>query len=252
MLRLSHLPDLLVPRSGIVRGNLVATFTLVVLIGCLLFLTVVTVVLPLLVASWRRGTREKRKMYWPGALYFSLIGAGFMCVEIALIQRLSVFLGHPVYALGVLLFAIVASTGTGSFLSERLSLARRSWVLAFPLIAAAAILGVRVGVFVLTSRMITAAIWSKALASVAVLFPLGMVLGLIFPVGMRLLKSVAAAETPWYWALNGIFGVLCSALAVFFSIYLGISTNFYVAAACYAALFFCVREIYRAVPRTGS
>ena len=63
-----------------------------------------------------------------------------------------------------------------------------------------------------------------------------LLLGLFVPVGMRLAAETASAETPWYWALNGIFGVLCSALAVLISIYVGISTNFYLAAACYTAV----------------
>src|SRR5438034_1208285 len=62
-----------------------------------------------------------------GALYFSLIGCGFMLTEIALIQRLTVLLSHPIYALGILLFTIIASTGIGSALSDRLPLTRPPW-----------------------------------------------------------------------------------------------------------------------------
>jgi hypothetical protein len=76
----------------------------------------------------------------------------------------------------------------------------------------------------------------KIVASILLISPLGIVMGFFFPTGMRLVRSARAAETPWYWALNGIFGVLCSALAVFFSIYYGISTNFYIASICYALL----------------
>lgn len=50
----------------------------------------------------------------------------------------------------------------------------------------------------------------------------------------------------WYWALNGIFGVLFSALAVFFSIYFGIATNFYIGVACYTILLTCLPKMYRA------
>jgi hypothetical protein len=76
----------------------------------------------------------------------------------------------------------------------------------------------------------------RILVSIAVIFPLGVLMGMFFPAGIRLAKRVAAVETPWYWALNGIFGVLCSALAVFISIYIGVSVNFYLAAGCYAAV----------------
>ena len=68
-------------------------------------------------------------------------------------------------------------------------------------------------------------------------------LGVCFPAGMRLVRGARAGETPWYWALNGIAGVLCSALAVFFSIYFGISTNLYLACACYLLLLPCLRRM---------
>ena len=69
---------------------------------------------------------------------------------------------------------------------------------------------------------------------------MGVVLGFFFPTGMRIAQRMGGAETPWYWALNGIFGVLCSALAVFFAIYWGIATNFTLGALCYAVAGVCL------------
>ncbi len=89
--------------------------------------------------------------------------------------------------------------------------------------------------------------WSKILASIAVVAPLGVLMGFFFPTGMRLVKSAASSETPWYWALNGSFGILSSALAIFFSIYLGIATNFYIATGCYILTLFCLQRIYSVV-----
>ena len=57
-----------------------------------------------------------------------------MFVEIALIERLSVFLGHPVYALGILLFALILSAGFGSLGSEHIPLTRAPLVLIYPLV----------------------------------------------------------------------------------------------------------------------
>jgi hypothetical protein len=173
-------------------------------------------------------------------MYFSLIGAGFMFVEIALIQRLSVFLGHPVYALGILLFTLILSTGCGSFVSEHLPLTRSPWKYVFPLATALAIVMMRIFLVPVLSGMMTSPMLGRIAVSIALIFPLGILLGFFFPTGMKLARSLAASQTPWYWALNGIFGVLCSALAVFTSIYSGISTNFVIAAICYAALVGCL------------
>lgn len=242
MLRLNHLSPIFDADPGVVYGNLRATLNLVGLIVCLLLSALVTIVLPLS-AKTRSAQSEPTTVLWSGAIYFSLIGAGFMFVEIALIQRLSVFLSHPVYALGILLFTIIASTGVGSFLSERLPLTRSPWVFVYPALTSLAIVVIRFVLPLVLSSMITSAMLNKVIASILVIFPLGVLMGFFFPTGMRLVSSVSATETPWYWALNGIFGVLCSALAVFFSIYLSVSLNFYLAAVCYAALLACLYHI---------
>ena len=70
-------------------------------------------------------------------------------------------------------------------------------------------------------------------------------LGLCFPTGMLLIARAKAAQTPWYWALNGIFGVLCSALTVLISIYFGISMSLAIAAICYLLLLVCLPPMYR-------
>jgi spermidine synthase len=265
MLRLSHLKEAFSNEEGVARGNLIASFTLIVLILSLLILCVLTIVVPLLFlprASGRgemeesgnlrqasaRGenlveTRDfSRKLsnsrsffhsLLPAALYFSLIGAGFMFVEMGLLQRLSVFLGHPVYALGILLFTIILSAGLGSYFSECFPLTQSPWKYIFPAFTALLVFAMRFLVSTMVEGMITQPIIIKIISSVAVILPLGFLMGFFFPTGMKLVKTRLGLQTPWFWALNGIFGVLCSALAVFNAIYFGISVNFYIAAICY-------------------
>ena len=88
----------------------------------------------------------------------------------------------------------------------------------------------------LVVAMATSAMPMRIIASIALIAPLGVGLGLFFPVGMGLAKQQQMPETPWFWALNGVFGVLASALAVFVAIYSSISTNFYIGSACYFLL----------------
>lgn len=245
MLRLNHIKSILWSGPGVMRGNLIANLTLIGLILSLLLISIVTIAIPLVTGS-RSGspTRKNSTILWSGAIYFSLIGAGFMLTEIALIQRLSVFLGHPVYALGILLFTIIASAGIGSYLSEQLPLTRSPWIFIFPVSIFLAIIAIRFFLPVLSSNMMTSSTGIKITLSILVIFPLGILMGVCFPTGMRLVKTAKASETPWYWALNGIFGVLCSAVAVFISIHFGISTSFYLAAACYIMLLFCLPKMY--------
>lgn len=247
MLKLSHLGMAFRTRIGVVRGNLTATLTLLVLLACLLVLAVATVIVPLALRSRAEAEEGRRSpVLWAGALYFSLIGCAFMFLEIVLIQKLSVFLGHPVYALGILLFTVILGSGVGSFLSDRLPLDRRPWAYVYPAVTVAAVLAARFVLKAVLAGMITAPTSHKIAASVLIVFPMGLLMGFFFPVGMRLVRrSALGGATPWYWALNGIFGVLCSALAVFVSIYASVSTNFYIAAACYAATPACIAALMK-------
>lgn len=244
MLRLSHLDFAFKTETGVLKGNLVATVTLIGLIMCLSALAFVTIIVPLRIGTKLKGSdTSSQNAMRTGAFYFCLIGAGFMFAEIAMIQKLSVFLGHPVYALGILLFTIIASTGIGSFLSDWLPLTRRPYKYLTPLITAFAIVVQKSVLSMLVSQAITESIGTKALLCILAIFPLGILLGFFFPTGMRMFKPLVADDTPWFWALNGIFGVLSSAVAVFVSIYFGISVNFFISAACYLAILVLIYRI---------
>ena len=253
MLRLNHLEVLDWKDAGVMSGNIKATFTLGILILVLLAICIIGIVLPLILRSRRSGGPAQDRVLWSGAIYFSLIGAGFMFVEMGLIQRLSVFLGHPVYGLGILLFTIIASAGIGSYISDRLPLTRAPWIIVYPIGVALMILAMRFLLPFLGSSMASSPTITRIIVSIAVITPLGLLMGVCFPTGMRLVRASRGAETPWYWALNGMFGVLCSALAVFVSIYVSISTSLYIGLACYIAILLTLPALMReqvvALPR---
>jgi MFS family permease len=158
-----------------------------------------------------------------------------MFTEIGLIQRLSVFLGHPVYALGVLLFTIILTTGIGSSLSDRWS-EEHGPSLRLAAIAAAAIIAAQFTLLWLVTAMASSSMGARIAACIVAIAPLGLVLGCFFPLGIRLAQNNRMSETAWLWAINGVFGVLASALAVFVAIYFSISSNFWIGALCYLGL----------------
>ncbi len=223
-------------QHGILKGNMIATLTLTMLTAGLFLIALLTIIFPLL---FKTKIERKSPLVVPGAAYFALIGSGFMLVEIALVQRLSVFLGHPIYALGIILFTLILSTGIGSLLSEKIGINKIS-VLVLPILTASLIIAERFLLKSIFPVFIHHETLPKIGIAIALLFPLGLLFGCFFPIGMRMVRNISSSETPWYWALNGIFGVFCSALAVFISIYLSISTNFYLGAFCYAALIPCL------------
>jgi len=106
----------------------------------------------------------------------------------------------------------------------------------YPVLTAVCLIALNFVLNLMLATMVSTTILTRIAASIAVILPMGLLMGLFFPTGMKLTKSLSSAETPWYWALNGVFGVLCSAVAVFISIYVGISKNIYIAAVCYSAV----------------
>src|SRR5207253_3365134 len=119
--------------TGVFTGNLVATLTLAMLVLVSVALVGATIIVPL-----RPAVREAGwQLAVGGTVYFALIGIGFMMVEIALLQRMSVFLGHPVYALSVVLFSLILWTGFGSMASERVRLAGAGKLVAWSVASAA-------------------------------------------------------------------------------------------------------------------
>lgn len=236
MLRLSHLNFSNTSLPGIMNGNLRATRMLILLITCLLFLTSITVILPLFIKTKNKIRFTNKTFILPG-LYFSLIGGGFILLEMALIQKLTVFLGRPVYAIGILLFSLILSTGTGSLLADKLPVKGNWKSLILPVfITVTYILCISFILPLIMTNMTSASVAKKIITSLLLIFPLGLLLGIFFPTGMKFSQLHSQHHMPWFWALNGIFSVLFSSIAVFISIYAGISYNFYLSAFMYLLL----------------
>ncbi|MFO0565722.1 MAG: hypothetical protein U0263_08670 [Polyangiaceae bacterium] len=203
----------------------------------LVVMTVAFVFLPL-VAHRRNALRtesgpaRKRRLF--ALLYFASIGVAFMVIEVALMQRLSLLLGHPSYALVVVLFAILIGTAAGARLSERV--AARPGVGAAAAAAAVVLLASLVGAFSagVVRDLITSSLPVRMALSCALVASFGLVMGMMLPLGMRILARRDPAVVPWAWGVNGGTSVLGTALATVVAIHHGFATTFYVGAALYA------------------
>ena len=219
--------------SYVVIGNVVAIATLFMLIVFSLIAVIFAVVLPARSAIYRVDARLARL----GSAYLLLIGLGFMFIEIGLIQRMSVFLGHPSYALSVVLFSIILSTGIGSLLSERFIPMGAGGVMTWLLLLVAYLLALPHWLPALThSSLEAASLVTRSAISVGVILPIGLLMGFGFPLGMRLVTSRDDRPTPWFWGVNGAAGVLAAGLAVATSIAFSIDTTIRVGALCYLLL----------------
>lgn len=210
-----------------------AAAVLALLLFTVTALTLVCIVLPLLLARIRPARGD-------GALlgYFAAIGAGFMLIEVSMLQRLIVFLGHPIYSLTVILFVLLLAGGLGSYLSGRIAddrLRARGLQLLAALAAVLFLAGLVIPLLV--ASFSTAETPLRIAVSATLLAVMGLFLGTAFPIGMRLATGSRPELAPWLWGVNGATSVLASVLAVVIAMIFGISVSFWTGVASYFVAF---------------
>ncbi len=187
-----------------------------------------------------------------GLLYFVAVGLGYILVEIAFIQRFVLFLGHPTYALTVVVFLLLLSSGAGSLASRRwLSEMKRTWIpLSLIVIALAAYV---TWLPQILDSLVGLPFTAKLLISAAILAPLGFAMGMPFPTGLRALGSAPAPEFPtnrkesaveWAWAMNAGSSVLGSVLAMVIAIQFGLNATLACGAFAYLSAILLFRTLH--------
>jgi hypothetical protein len=229
--RLGNIPRLLM--QGGRNANLRALLFLLGFLLAALILVAVTIVLPIkLWAAPLSGGATPRLV--GGVAYFIAIGLGFMLVEMAMMQQLSIFLGHPIYSLVIVLAGLIISTGAGSLVSDRLRLGSGVAGRAPALVVALVLAFYSAAVIPVTHAFVAGMLWERVLLSLALVAPCGLVMGFCFPVGLRWMTGLRQeASLPWMWALNGAAASLGSFVAIVVSMESNITTCVLTGAACY-------------------
>ena len=215
----------------------------VVVLAMVLVISLVAVFAFLVIPLAVRGGRGRQHPV--RLLYFVAVGLGYILVEIAFIQRFVLFLGHPTYALTVVVFLLLLSSGAGSLASRRWLAETQSAWLPLALITGALLLYV----FILPgllNALVGLPFEAKLLVSAVLLVPLGFAMGMPFPTGLRALASMPVPEFPaagegefeenaveWAWAMNAGSSVLGSVLAMVIAIQFGLNVTLACGAGAY-------------------
>jgi hypothetical protein len=166
----------------------------------------------------RRGPSELngvKGIGW-GLAYACTLGYGYLSVETVLLHELALFVGHPTYAVTAVILAMLASSGVGSYLAGKVPEDKLLTTLRVAL-GAGLFFGAIQGWLVpplLEDLAMTWSLTARFIITVLVLLPLGFVLGMPFPLGLRLLRPEAGGIVPWAWALNGWMSVAASLVTV--------------------------------------
>jgi len=231
-LRLTGIFDPALNEQGVLSVNYRAIRILAFLLFGVTLLTAICILGPLLL---------KKELPAPGRPlpflgFFTAIGLGFMLIEIAQMQRFSIFLGHPVYGLAVVLFSLLISSGIGSMMTSGISPESGSRSAQIRL----AMLVVLLIVFGFITTPLTEMFRSESNpvrigVAVLVLIPMGLVMGMAFPIGMRFASLAYPTMTAWFWGINGAASVCGSVLAIAVAIAYGISDTYIIGILCYVA-----------------
>jgi len=191
--------------------------------------TTLILVLPRLLL---RSRLPKHKGLLPFLLYFLCLGAGYILIQVALIQKFVLLLGHPVYALTVVVFSMLVASGTGSYFSKRI--AGHDAPLVWILFLIAVLVG---GLAFGSSPLAEAAAGLPLLLKMAIttlsIAPAAFLMGMPFPTGLRRLEQRHSPAVRWAWSLNAAASVLGSVSAVFLAIYLGLRATLLIGAVLY-------------------
>src|SRR6185295_12910534 len=165
--------------------------------------------------------------YGGSLLYFAALGFGFIAVELALLQNLTLLVGHPIYSLSVLLFTLLAFGGLGSALSVRFPM----WMAC----TAVAVIGALEALALprLVPALLWLPLWGRIGVAIVLIAPLGLAMGMPFPRGLRETGKGSLPAPPFYWGLNGIMSVIGSVTTVFVALMFGFQAAMLMGSACY-------------------
>jgi SAM-dependent methyltransferase len=213
--------------------------------GSLLFVVIAALAMVVLAVLGRERFRRSRtgRSATVSALYFAALGVGFMVVEVAIMQRFSLFLGYPTLSLTVTLATLLVAGGIGGWFSQRVSNDRLSTTIAgAALVVSLLLIGYIRFIPWLTDRFLFVALPVRIAITVVTVVPLGVTLGIPFPAGLRRLfgrpdPAEDRRSVAWVWGINGLASILGSTMAVVVAMWGGFSWSLLLGSMVYLGLF---------------
>jgi len=204
-------------------GYLILLIILLPVLG----ISFVFIVLPLLITG-SKATRMKKTVF----IYFSLIAAGYFFIEMPMIQKMVLFLGHPSYSLSVIIAGLLIFSGIGSLFSTRLF--PESKRILYSSLCIILVTGFYL-IFMdpLFSFFISFSLGAKVVLTLMMIAPLGFFMGIPFPCALNFLKREDEFSLAWAWGINGFFSVISILLATVLAIIFGFKAVMMIAILCY-------------------
>jgi spermidine synthase len=179
--------------------------------------------------------KHKPKLPSPGKgkifLYFTLLGLGFMFIEMGSIQKFIFLLTHPIFSVALVLFTLMFFSGVGSLLSTRIG-EKNKWIPFMGILFFSSIYVVFLDE--LLQIFLPFSFVMKCIVVVLLLAPLALFMGMPFPIGLQMVSNKVSGYIPWVWGINGVASVIAPVLGSLLSICLGFRAVMVISVMLYA------------------
>lgn len=186
------------------------------------------ILLPLMIFK-RDGLNIRGSLFL--IIFFSSLGVGFIMIEITLMQKFALFLGHPMYSIASVTGGILIFAGLGSKISEGL---RKQSAL---IIGTCVIILMMIIMIFFAKSIINQFLGYKLiyriLITLLLIAPLASSMGIFFPVGLKIVGEKANSFVPWAWGVNSATTVIGSIISIILAMLLGFNANFVVSSFVY-------------------
>jgi len=196
--------------------------------------SIIFIFLPLIL---KRFPATKRKAKVPFLLYFASLGLGYMLLEISFIQKFILYLTNPSYSTSIIIFSFLFFSGLGSFYSKKME---KNYIGSLKIIILTLCVILLLYQIILPHIFNTTLKYSllvRILITIGLIFPLGFLMGMPFPLGIRLVSSINQGKEkgliPWLWATNSFCSIIASVSAVIIALFFGFKVVAILAALAY-------------------
>lgn len=191
----------------------------------------------------------KEKEVREGAVQFSLLGMGFMLVEVSLIQKMTIYLEHPTTAFVTTISTLLIGAGVGSFFSNKKLYIREDGRHYGALISMISIISTLILVTLFHGSTFSLSLAKKLLIAIPILFINGFFMGMIFPYSISIIKNLGREEyIPIFYGINGVFSMIGSIVAILISMKIGITAALFLGGIIYGVVYALMPKLLRIKP----
>ncbi len=213
---------------------LIAALIQAIIASCLLLL------LPFWLWKTRLGIDTKRHDTHQVAAYFFCLGIAFLFIEIGFIQKFTLILYHPLYAITTVISTFLISAGLGSHFSSQLTVDKHPYIIVLPIMMILVLsFGYSLNFDLIATGLLSMSDISRYVGSILLIFPLGFFMGMPFPMGLIKLGQIMPEFIPLAWGINGCSSVISAILATLIAMQYGFTVLITLAVCIYLIAAYC-------------